>query len=132
MSRPDPLTSAHRARLGAIRLAMLAGVLVFGAVVWFMRRNGSAPAATSTAILETISYAAIGIGLVGIVVLWRVLARATTAGKYANIAVMGWALGELAALGGGVHFFLTGDPTRYVIGVMVMLMSFVLIPLRRT
>ena len=131
MNRPDPLDSAHRARLGAIRLAMLAGVLVFGAVVWFLRRGTTAPGATG-GVIDVVSYAAIAIGLVGILVLWRVLANATTAAKYANTAVMGWALGELAALGGGVHFFLTGDPTRYVIGVMVMLLSFVLIPLRRT
>jgi hypothetical protein len=132
MSRPDPLDSAHRARLGAIRISFLAGVLMFGAVVWFMRRGGGGPVASSTGLVDAISYAALAIGVIGIVVMRRVLANATTAAKYANSAVIGWSFGELAALGGGVHFFLTGDPTRYVIGVMVMLMSFVLIPLRRT
>ena len=132
MKGPDPLTSAHRARLGAIRIAFLAGVLMFGAVVWFMRRGASAPTTIDPGVLDAISYAALAIGIVGIVAMRRVLGNATTAEKYANTAVMGWAFGELAALGGGVHFFLTGDPTRYVIGVMIMLMSFVLIPLRRT
>ena len=132
MSRPDPLDSAHRARLGTIRIAFLAGVLMFGAIIWFMRRGGGGPPASDSGLIDLMSYAAIAIGVVGIVVMRRVLANATTAEKYASSAVMGWAFGELAALGGGVHFFLTGDPTRYVIGVMVMLLSFVLIPLRRT
>ena len=132
MSRPDPLTSAHRARLGTIRISFLAGVLMFGAVIWFLRRGESAPTTDDPRLLDIMSFAALIVGGAGILIMRRVIGGTTTAEKYASAAVVGWAFGELAALGGGVHYMLTGDPTRYVIGVMVMLVSFVLIPLRRT
>lgn len=132
MSRPDPLSSPQRARLGIVRVAMLAGVIMFGVVTWFLRRSGPAPGGIEAGPLDTITYGAMIAGIAGIVVMRRVVAAATDAARYANMAVIGWAFGELAALAGAVHYFMTGDPTRYVIGVMVMLLSFVLIPLRRT
>lgn len=131
MRTHDPLDSRQRARLGIIRVSMLAGVIMFGLVTWFLRRSGPSPVSIDGSLLDMVTYGAMIAGIAGIVVMRRVVANAADAARYANIAVIGWAFGELAALAGAVHYFITGDPTRYVIGVMVMLVSFVLIPLRR-
>jgi hypothetical protein len=45
--------------------------------------------------------------------------------------VIGWAAGELAALAGGVHYFLTNDPQWYGTGVLVLVASYVVLPIRR-
>lgn len=132
MRTHDPLDSRQRARLGIIRVAMLAGVIMFGLVTWFLRRGGPSPVSVDGSVLDTVTYGAMIAGIAGIVVMRRVVAAAADAARYANTAVIGWAFGELAALAGAVHYFITGDPTRYVIGLMVMLVSFVLIPLRRS
>ena len=128
----DPLTSAHRARLGVIRIAMLAGVIVFGAVTWFIRRDAAAPGISNPALLRTIGWVVFAVAVLGMGFMRQRVAAARDAATYGNLAVIGWAFGELAALFGAVYYFVTGDPTRFVTGIMLMLASFVLIPLRKT
>jgi hypothetical protein len=55
----------------------------------------------------------------------------TDPARYRQLCIIGWALGEAAALSGGVHYFMTNDTSRYIVGVMVMLLIFMLLPLRR-
>ena len=129
----DPLDSRGRATLGIIRLALLAGVLAFGAVTWFAhRRPDYHPAAPVNGPTATFSLV-IGVLAIGAALLVRRAAFATTdAAKYRGLCIVGWSFGEMAALAGGIHYFMTNDPSRYAIGVLVMLCTFVLLPLRRT
>ena len=44
--------------------------------------------------------------------------------------IVGWALGEVPAVWGGIHYLLTGDPQRYFTGLMFLVMAFLLLPVR--
>ena len=130
---PDPLSSQRRATLGVIRLALLAGVLAFGAVTWFTHRGpewSGGPRFVPEP-LPTIALAVPVLAAIAIVFVRRAAFATTDPARYGSLCVVGWALGEAAALAGGVHYFLSNDPSRYLIGLFVMLLSFVLIPLRR-
>jgi hypothetical protein len=133
MTTPDPLGTRQRASLGVIRLSLLAGVLAFGAVTWFLHRGDAwtGPAREPGGAFATIALAVSILAIAGIVFARRQVTTTRDAGKYGSWCVIGWAFGELAALTGGVYYFLTDDPSRYLLGVLVMLLSFVLIPLRR-
>jgi ABC-type Mn2+/Zn2+ transport system permease subunit len=59
------------------------------------------------------------------------LARLTeSAGR--SVLIIAWAIGEAAALFGGVYYFLSGEPQWFIIGLFLMLASFILFPIRRT
>ena len=133
MTAPDPLGTRQRASLGVIRLSLLAGVLGFGAVTWFLHRGEAwtGPARPRGGAFATVTIAVCVLAIGGILLARRQVTTTRDAGKYGSWCVIGWAFGELAALMGGVYYFLTDDPSRYLIGVLVMLLSFVLIPLRR-
>jgi hypothetical protein len=40
-------------------------------------------------------------------------------------------MGEGVALAGGVYYFITNDPRYYVTGILVLLASFMLFPIKR-
>jgi hypothetical protein len=65
---------------------------------------------------------------VGIFVVRTMARRASDASRRARLSIVGWALGEGAALYGGVYYFLTGQLGGYMIGLMILLASFVFIP----
>lgn len=133
MTTPDPLGTRQRASLGVIRLSLLAGVLAFGAVTWFMHRDEawSGPARPPGGTFAMVALAVSILAIAGILFARRQVTTTRDAAKYGSWCVLGWAFGEVAALTGGVYYFLTDDPGRYLLGVLVMLLSFVLIPLRR-
>ena len=131
---PDPLDARRRATLGVIRLALLAGVLAFGVLTWFTHRGpewAGGPRAVAGP-LPTISLALSVVLAIAIAFVRRAAFATRDAARYGTLCIVGWAMGEAAALAGGVHYFLSNDPSRYLIGLFVMLLSFVLIPLRRT
>ena len=132
MNRPDPLSSGRRASLGATRMALLVGVLMFGGITWYTRRGDPMTTTPNIDLLYKVGYGVLVLAVVGIVVIRNKLAGVTDPAKYANLAVLGWSCGEAAAIYGGVYYFLSGDPSRYLTGVLLMLISFVAIPLRRT
>jgi hypothetical protein len=133
MASPDPLGTRQRASLGVIRLSLLAGVLAFGAVTWSMHRGDdwTGPARPPGGTFATVALAVSVLAIAGILFARRQVTTTRDAAKYGSWCVLGWAFGEVAALTGGVYYFLTDDPSRYLLGVLVMLLSFVLIPLRR-
>ena len=123
---------ARVAQLALIRLSLLLGVLLFGGVIYFLHRDPSwrpQPGGNAAAI-RMATYVVWAAVVVGALVLRGLHARAPEAER-PTFAILGWALGEAAALLGGVYYFLTDDPRRYLIGVFFLLAAFILFPLRR-
>jgi len=129
MPPPPPRRSPELARLALIRVSMLAGVLTFGAVVWFLRRGGNAPPVTDAAATLRLAGAVVAAVAVAGIATFRLLAgRARDPGQRRALSIAGWAVGEAAALYGGFYYYATGRPLGYMLGLMILLVSFVFIP----
>jgi hypothetical protein len=125
--QPAALTSKT---LGLVRVAMLAGVLAFGASIWFMRRTpGSLPPSTATALtfrpLLMVVWAATVVGTLAAFFMAR---RPIPAARRYAVTVVGWALGEAAALSGGVYYLSLGDPQWYFSGLLALLLTYAIFP----
>lgn len=114
--------------LQLIRLSLMAGVLMFGAVAVFVHgqptwRPGTLP--------EVVRYALVAYAMVAVsvaVLLKRRIAREPDRERRAALLVIGWAIGEAAGLLGAVIFFFTSEGQWYALGLLVMLCAFVLLP----
>jgi hypothetical protein len=118
------------ASLGLIRLALLAGVLLLGAVSWYTHRQAgwtSAPLETLR-LLSTAVRAIWVAAFVGLVIVFVVAQRRPVAAQTGRYEIIGWALGEAPALAGGIYYLLGGDPRRYMWGVAGLLLTFVIFP----
>jgi hypothetical protein len=118
--------------LAVIRIALLVGVLMFGVVTYVVQRGETwQPAASS--LLETLRIALLATWVVAVVLLLILRARLTRLAEVAgrSVLIIAWAVGEGAALFGGVYYFLSGDPQWFLIGLFLMLASFILFPIRR-
>jgi hypothetical protein len=131
---PSTRTTTVR-ELAVIRLALLAGVLMFGALNWFLVRQRGGPPAGADAgsfaffrvLVPALCVAAIGVA----VALRPRVARARDDAQRVSLRMVAWAVGEGCALAGAVHYFLTGDPRLYVLGVVALLATFIIVPLRQ-
>lgn len=125
---PPPVST-----LAIIRIALLVGVLMFGAVTYTVQRGDTWQAAGAE-LLATLRVALLATWVVAVVLLLVLRARlarlAEVAGR--SVLIIAWAVGEGAALFGGVYYFLSGDPQWFLIGLFVMLASFILFPIRRS
>lgn len=132
---PSTRTSAVR-ELALLRAALLGGVLLFGAVAWFItRERGGAPPNTDPRDFDVFRYIVPALcgGAVAVSIVLRVqLARIREAGRKASFRVVAWGAGEASALAGGVHYFLTGEPKLYVLGVVALLATLIIVPLRES
>jgi hypothetical protein len=130
-ARGAPPTTAQQ---GIIRLALLAGVLLFGAVIWWLSRDGRVPLRRDGATdLFTLRVAAAALAVGGVVAaagIRAVIARTPDPARVAQLRVVAWALGETGALLGGAYWLLSGDSSRYLIGLVAMLATLVIVPLR--
>ena len=117
--RPQPLQM--------IRLTLLAGVLIFGAVVVFVHRQpnwkpGSLPIA--------ITYALVGYSILAVsvaAVLKGRVEQEPDLQRRASLILIGWAVGEGAALIGVVIFYITGQGQWYGLGLLAMVCSFAML-----
>jgi len=120
------------ALLALVRLALLAGVLLAGGVVWAMRRDAGAPPDVSIETLRGLRSAGLlawSAAVVGVSLMFlRLLRRPTTPPHGQVIAT--WALAELPALYGVVRFWITGEPRWYLLGVVFMLGVLAIVPAR--
>jgi len=125
-----PLAKASPQPVQLIRLALITGVLMFGAVILFVHRQpswkpGVLPSAIGYALL---AYAIVAV-LVARAMRGRVL-REPEPQRRASLLLIGWAVGEGAALLGAVIFFVTGQGQWYLLGLLAMLTVFAFLPIR--
>ena len=127
------LPRAVRVQALIIRTAMLAGLLLFGAATWYTLRQGR------VAILlpekaRTFGYVFAGLAATAVAGLAYLRLRLETATEPAQLLVfyiVGYALAEGAALFGGVVWFMGGSQAWYVAGLVLMVVSFEVLPVRR-
>lgn len=118
--------------LGLIRIALLVGVLVFGGVVWYMRRaGGDTGYAVDPRGLRVAGQAVWGLMTLGTLALFVLAGRATPARRPA-LSVIAWALGESTAIYGGLYWMLLGDRQWYLYGVACLLLTYFIFPIRDT
>lgn len=112
---------------------MLAGVLTFGGVVYFLRRNGDAPGvnAEQARSFLWIGRALGGLSIAGCLILFKMLQRERSATKRQSYQIVAWALGEMVALYGAAIWFLTGSPSWYTQGLIFLGLAFLAFPIRR-
>lgn len=128
MPRGGPPTGT----LAVMRLALLMGVLAFGAVVYYLQRGENwqaADASSLSALRMALLSAWVVVALLLIILRLRLSRLAAPAGR--SLLIIAWAIGEGAALFGGVYYMLSGDPQWFIIGLFIMLASFILFPIRR-
>jgi hypothetical protein len=114
-----------------IRASFLIAVLIFGGITYYI--HSQAPPAV-TIDHETITWIVLGAwGVItaALVVLSRRIRRPATYARRATLSIVGWGLGEMAALLGGVHYFLTGSPDRYGVGLLIFVIALVMFPIPR-
>lgn len=114
-----------------IRIAMLTGVLLFGGMVWYMQRSGTAPVQTLADYGPLLTYARVfwGVAIAGLVAIWFAFQNARGAQgvrRVATLSIIAWALGEGVALLGGVVWMLTGSPAWYVPGLVFLVLTLLL------
>ena len=115
--------------LAIIRIAYLVGPLLFGVSTWFLHRQGAWTPDILPRALGFLPAIGIVVAIVGIMVVRMFRASATDPVRRASLAIVGWALGEMSALAGGVYYWLAGDARWFVTGVLLLLLSFLLLPL---
>jgi hypothetical protein len=125
---PRPL----RLQLLIVRTAMLFGVLAFGAVTWFLQREGVTPSFPPATIARfTGGFYIVGaLTLVGLVLVRLGLNKATV-DQQKFMYLGGYAATEVVAILGGVIWYTGGDRTWYIVGLVLMAVSFQILPLRR-
>jgi hypothetical protein len=130
--RIRPSAAPPASTLAVIRIALLGGVLMFGAVTYMVQRGDTWQAAGPD-LLGTLRVALLATWVVAVVLLLVLRARLTRLTEVAgrSVLIIAWAVGEGAALFGGVYYFLSGNPEWFIIGLFVMLASFILFPIRR-
>ncbi|MBA4071485.1 MAG: hypothetical protein C0497_06570 [Gemmatimonas sp.] len=107
-----------------IRLAMTVGVITFIAVAWFLHGRGQPPlmSLSSLTTLTTVMYTSVGIAAAVVMALRLRIASAEPAMRR-SLSVVAWAVGEFAALFGGVLLFLTGEWRLVLPGALVFALA---------
>ena len=119
-------------QLRIIRMALLAGVIVFGIVATVVTAKGGGQASDPDGlrVLTYVQMAFIVTAAPLLLFLQRRHAAERDPARAGTLNIVAWAVGESVALFGGVLWLLTGSPTPYLVGLAVMVASFVLVPIR--
>ncbi|MBI2408829.1 MAG: hypothetical protein HYV19_11055 [Gemmatimonadetes bacterium] len=125
-----PAQLPERQRFLVIRIAMAVGVATFIVVAAVLHGKGqlAAPPAATLSKLKTAMYVAVGVAAAIVMALRLRIESATPATRRA-LAVIAWAVGEFAALFGGVLFLLGGDWRLVLPGALVFAMSLAVVPI---
>jgi F0F1-type ATP synthase membrane subunit c/vacuolar-type H+-ATPase subunit K len=127
-----PTFSSRSTSLRIVRMALLSGVVVFGAVVTYLVGQDG-PRSTSPEVRAPLQWVNIGLliaSAAGVLVLQRIHAAERDPAKRQTWNIIAWALGEATAMFGGVHYLLVGSPAPYLVGLAMLVASFVLVPIR--
>ncbi len=121
-----------RLQLLIIRTAMLLGVLGLGGFAWFRQRQGTVVGLDEST-LRMLMYGCYG-GLVATLALLAVL-RTRVAGAEPRTQLLlylgGYGAAETVAILGGAVWLLGGERLPYLMGVVLMALSFQLLPVPR-
>ena len=126
-----PFTTPESAvrNLAIIRIAILAGILLFGAVIWFVQRGPGWTPATPQFPVEPIAMALWTAAIVGVLAVRVAWGRSRDVKRRVHFAIMAIAIAEAPALYGALVYFLTGDARLYLTGVFLMLTTLLLFPI---
>lgn len=127
---PSPFSSRGTS-LRIVRMALLSGVVVFGAVVtWLVGQDGPRSSPEVRAPLQWVNIGLLILSAAGVLVLQRIHAAERDPARRQTWNIIAWALGEATAMFGGVHYLLVGSPAPYLVGLAMLVASFVLVPIR--
>ncbi len=117
--------------LPIIRIALLAGVVFLGAVAIYLAKSGTVePVQESLGqTLRMVFVVVLAGAAVAMFVLRRKRLALSSHEDPTVLNIVGWALGEGVALIGAVLLILTGDVLYFLVGFVMMLVSFVFFPL---
>ncbi len=120
-----------RAALPIIRVVMLAGVVLFGAVAIYLSKSGaiSALGHEKIAVLRIAFIVVLGCVGLAMFAFRRKRMQMSSDQDPTAMNIVGWALGESVALFGGVLLILSGDITYFLVGFVMMLVAFVFFPI---
>ena len=130
MTAPHPPASSLRT-LHIIRLSIFGGALLFGIVVWWLRRETPPPMEMDLGPLRFVGYALWVSVLVVLAFVRGLFGKAIDPARRTAFLIISWAAAESLALFGGVVWYLHGDSRWYVAGMCFMLAAFILFPMVR-
>lgn len=116
-----------------IRTALMTGVFLFAAVAYFGPRFGLDPQLNLLNELSTLRYvllAFIAAAVIGATLL-RFRLESLPAQQRATLLIIGWALGEAAALFGIVLFMGSGETMLFVLGLISFVFTLAVLPIPR-
>lgn len=122
-----------------MRLALVAGVVFFGGMAWWMVTLQEGPGGLAPDLVEgvegpvwigmAILFLALSAGIVVLRSRWKAAEQGPS--KH-TVNIMGWAVAEAGGLIGCIYLLLVGDPTFFGVGLaMLVLATFVLLPIPR-
>jgi hypothetical protein len=116
MTSANPL--AQPAQL--IRLALIAGVLMFGGVSLFLHTQpGWKPVTLPLGVYYALAALALAAVPIAMVFKRRAMSESDPQ-RRVSMLMSGWAVGEGVGLFGGVTFFLTGNSQWYLLGLLAL------------
>ncbi len=118
--------------LAVIGIVLWTGVLLFGAVIAFIHARTGFPVKAQPMSLRYAEMAFSAVAVAVALVRRGRVGRAVDGAERNNQVLQVWAIGDGAALFGGVLFLLTNEAQWYGLGLLAMLTTFILVPLRRS
>lgn len=119
------------ATLRIIRVALLSGVLMFGGVAYYLtQQQGRGLGPENADMLQIVNIVILVGAAAGVMMVQRRHAAERDPAKRQTLNIVAWAMGEATALFGGVHFLLVGNPIPYLVGLVMMIATFVVVPIR--
>lgn len=110
-----------------IRIAMLSGVLVFGAITWYLQQSRGQPPAIPESSQQTLLWMGRGLWVavvIGCVLVYQMIAR-SQGRKASQLNIAAWAMGEALAFFGGAVWFVSGSPSWFILGLTFLVLTFV-------
>ena len=126
-ARPDRI--GERTRLNIVRLALVLGVITFGAVAFAVQRASTSQIGTAAtvAVFRALAIGLLALGAGALVVLRSRIGDVTDPAKQRTLCIVGYALCESPALAGGVIWMMGGGPLFYGLGLGLLIAAVTLL-----
>ena len=116
--------------LTMIRAALLGGVLLFGGTTYIAHQYEDWSPAPYPVALEYAPAIFLVIALAITIFLRVALGPNADAGRRGRLGIMAWVMAEMPALWGAVYYWASDDPKWLMAGVAMLIISFLLFPLK--